>query len=457
MRNIIYKILRTFLILNIVFFIGGCKDSDDKGPVGSGNLELSFLPVNSNGKLAETEEPTSLVFSISTDNEEIIFDTKQIDLISFGDGYLTEPIPMETGNYVLLKFLVLNASDEVIYASPLEGSELDYLVDQPLPINFQISEDEITTLSPEVISAVSEPSEAFGYTVFGLNIVETFSFLVTALTFDEVDQDYDFVSADLSVSIEGDIIHSSDLLPGLNTVKLRDEESNNYTLTISKEGFENFESTFSSQELQLFFDSADYGPLVVILNTTPDQNTISLKPGSEVGKDAQVWSYDPDGTLDRGTNRQDIVAYEWTKDGSPTTKYGLIDFDLSMLEGLQIVEAKLILYHDPTSVDLIHSQLSGSNEMIIQRITSTWEEPVSWGSKPATTTANEILVPASTSDDQDYEIDVTGLVQDMVDDPDNSFGFQFKIATEQYYRSVGFASSDHPQAELHPELIITYQ
>lgn len=187
------------------------------------------------------------------------------------------------------------------------------------------------------------------------------------------------------------------------------------------------------------------------------EDTITLKPGAEVGKDAQVWSYDPEGQIDRGTNRQDIVAYEWTKDGAPTTKYGLIEFDLSSLTNAQIIDAELVLYHDPSSVDLIHSQLSGSNEIIVQRITSSWEEAVGWDARPSTTTSGEILVPASTSETQDYVIDVTNLVQDMVNDPQNSFGFQFKIATEDYYRSVGFASSDHPDAELHPELRITYQ
>jgi hypothetical protein len=187
------------------------------------------------------------------------------------------------------------------------------------------------------------------------------------------------------------------------------------------------------------------------------ENTLNLKPGSEKGKDAQVWSYDPQGALDRGTNRQDIVAYEWTKDGEATTKYGLIEFDLSSITTTQILEAKLLVYHDPTSADEIHSQLSGSNEIMVQRITSSWNENLGWNATPSTTSSGEIRIPASTSETQNYTIDVTNLVQNMVDDPENSFGFLFKIETKQFYRSVGFASSDHSNPDLHPELIVTYK
>lgn len=173
-------------------------------------------------------------------------------------------------------------------------------------------------------------------------------------------------------------------------------------------------------------------------------------------KDAQVWSWDPDGIADRGTTRRDIVAYEWTKNGVHTTKYGLIDFDLSQIPaGTEISNATLYLYHDPISVDLGHSQLSGSNAGRIERVTSDWEETVSWGIKPTSDDTKSVPVPASTSEDQDYAIDLTSLVQASVNDPENSFGYVLKINATSPYRSLVFASSEHPDASLHPRLVVT--
>ncbi len=195
--------------------------------------------------------------------------------------------------------------------------------------------------------------------------------------------------------------------------------------------------------------------LAVIIQSQGQNQTITNI--YDVSKDAQVWSYDAAGQLDRGTNRQDIVIYEWTKDGVPNTKYGLIDFDLSSIpENATIIEAKLMLFHDPTSLDDEHSQLSGSNEAIISRITSEWDETVFWNIAPTTSNINATDIPASSSGTQDYSIDVTNLTQDIINDKSNSYGYLIKMAIQEHYRSLVFASSEHPNPDLHPQLKITY-
>lgn len=49
------------------------------------------------------------------------------------------------------------------------------------------------------------------------------------------------------------------------------------------------------------------------------------------------------------------------------------------------------------------------------------------------------------------------MVQDMINDPENSHGILFKLTNEQYYRRMLFASSDNLDPKLHPELTITYE
>jgi hypothetical protein len=82
---------------------------------------------------------------------------------------------------------------------------------------------------------------------------------------------------------------------------------------------------------------------------------------------------------------------------------------------------------------------------------------VTWVNQPATTTQNQVTLPASTFSNQDYlNINVTSLVQDMIDNPLSSFGFMLQLQTEQFYRSLVFASSDHNNAFLHPKLNVCY-
>jgi len=191
---------------------------------------------------------------------------------------------------------------------------------------------------------------------------------------------------------------------------------------------------------------------------SPKTKEITLKPGAAEGKDAQVFSGDPEGNEDLGTNRRDLVANEWIQNSIPASKYILIDFDLSFLDTDAVVEkAELWLYHDEGSFDEGHSTQSGTNELIVERIISDWEESGSWNERPTTTGVNFSLVPSSQSETQNYSILVTRIVRDYVADPTGSYGFLLKMENSNPFRSVTFASSDHPDSNLHPELRITYR
>jgi hypothetical protein len=173
-------------------------------------------------------------------------------------------------------------------------------------------------------------------------------------------------------------------------------------------------------------------------------------------KDVQVWSNDPTGEVDRGTNRRDLVIYEWTAQGIPTTKYCLIEFDLSNIPiNSKIDSAFISFYYDSGSIDPGHSTEAGSNEFYIYRLLGEWEETVSWNDVPSYSESNKVLVAASNNSDQNYiDINVTDLVRDIIDGPDPNYGFLLKLRFTEYYRSVIIASSEHPNAELHPVLRI---
>ncbi|MCH2225734.1 MAG: DNRLRE domain-containing protein, partial [Crocinitomicaceae bacterium] len=158
-------------------------------------------------------------------------------------------------------------------------------------------------------------------------------------------------------------------------------------------------------------------------------------------------------------NSSSFLAHEWTWNGDPGRRKSLINFDLSIIPvGSTIIDARLDLYGYPDSPDNGHSSVSGSNESVLNRITSTWlEQTVTWNSQPSITTVNQVILSQSVSSGQDYiGINVTDMVQDMINDPLNSFGFMLSIVQPSYYRAMIFASSDHPNPLKHPRISITY-
>ncbi len=100
--------------------------------------------------------------------------------------------------------------------------------------------------------------------------------------------------------------------------------------------------------------------------------------------------------------------------------------------------------------------MSGSDAGWVERIISPWQESVTWNNQPSVTTANQVALPQDTNSHQDYTANVTALVQEMLNNPATSFGFRISLQTEQYYRALLFASSDHPNSNLHPKIGICY-
>jgi len=183
------------------------------------------------------------------------------------------------------------------------------------------------------------------------------------------------------------------------------------------------------------------------------QTTVTLQPGPSDGKDARVHSNVPD---NNSPNDDRFMAIAWTWSGTPGVGRTALEFDLSFIPvGAKITSAKLSLYSHPKNK---HSKRSGENSAWLQRITSSWQEnTLTWNNQPSTTTVNQVSLAASTSETQNYEnIDVSALVQDMVNDPSRGHGFMFRLKNEAYYRAMYFCTSDHSNPALRPKLVVTY-
>ncbi len=191
----------------------------------------------------------------------------------------------------------------------------------------------------------------------------------------------------------------------------------------------------------------------------PCTGQLVLQPDEVSGKDLHVSNYQPNQPGASTANWLTTAA--WTISGDPALWHTYIDFDWSVLPaGAQVLNATLDLYGVNTGGGgdfAAHSCLSGNNNSIIRRVTSAWDQTtMTWNTQPTTTSLNELAVPALCIPNQNISLNITALVQDMVDNPSTSFGFQLSLATEQYYRGLIFGSSEHPDPTKRPKLIVQY-
>ncbi len=186
------------------------------------------------------------------------------------------------------------------------------------------------------------------------------------------------------------------------------------------------------------------------------QTTITLQPDAVTGKDAILDSYAPSATH---ASHPELNSAAWTNGGVSDNQRSLLQFDLSSIPpGAVLLNATLNLYNNPNSTNgQLNGQHFGPNASVLQRVTAPWQEStVTWNNQPSTTNVNEAGVAASTNPNQDYAINVTQLFQDILANPVLNYGIMLKQQTETPYRCLLFASSNHPNAALHPMLQITY-
>lgn len=194
---------------------------------------------------------------------------------------------------------------------------------------------------------------------------------------------------------------------------------------------------------------------MILTNLVLFAQTYVLQPDGVDGKDSAIRSA---GMTDGAS--QSISVYTWGNGGILSLKRSVLEFDLDSFSlDMNLASAKLSLYYNPTDPYEGFDYHSGENSFFVERVTTDWEElDVNWDNQPSTTNVNRVAVSQSEVPDQDFlDIDVTHLVIDMLQDPDNSYGFMLKMQNEEDpYSAILLASSDHPDSSYHPKLELTF-
>jgi alpha-tubulin suppressor-like RCC1 family protein len=246
------KYLSSLLIL-LMFF--SCENSSEKEETSK--VQFSFS--NEVRSKASAADAKSIVISIEQSGTPV-YDKVNLTLFDFNGSMVTTPLALPVGNYSITEFFVLDSLDSVIFATPLEGSALANLVTDPLPIEFSVISNQTVTVNPQVISTESNNPSDFGFFGLGFGIVETFDFLVSVQIFEN--GAFTLATATIDVESDGHLDYSQTIPNTITTIKARDIAAAIYTVTISKDGYEDYQQYFTRDSLLTFAAS----PLTVVLN-----------------------------------------------------------------------------------------------------------------------------------------------------------------------------------------------
>src|SRR6187397_1181726 len=114
-----------------------CDPENEEAKPVKGSIEFSFVEKSaSGGRTKATATAFGVTIKDATGN--IIYNKKRLEILKFGNEYISVPLELKVGNYTLTEFFVVDENNKTISATPLEGSDLAYLVNDPAPISFSV-------------------------------------------------------------------------------------------------------------------------------------------------------------------------------------------------------------------------------------------------------------------------------------------------------------------------------
>lgn len=159
-----------FLAITAMLGWQGCTKTE----IQHGSIDFGMNPlVESALKSADVNHYNVIgaLVSITGEDGQVVYEKELLHFYTFGQSFVTEKLKLESGYYMLSEFLLVDSSMNVLWATPIEGSRLADLVEDPLPIEFVIEANTTTHLQPEVVWVGNNHPGDFGYVAFDVQFV----------------------------------------------------------------------------------------------------------------------------------------------------------------------------------------------------------------------------------------------------------------------------------------------
>jgi len=456
---------RLFIFLLVPFALTiatSCTKNDSPATKATGSALFSInlsseQPVAKNSSGDSLDVAWHLMISIEDLNGNAVMTDSLIPLYVFGTGFMSEKIELKTGQYNLIKFLVIDPSGSVIYASPLDGSPLSYLSKDPLPMKFSVDAGKVTSIIPEVLTVGTHTPSDFGYASFGVQIINPLEVYVICYLYNPLLMaPTTMTDATLSVTAADGWSYTFQLKAEVNHITIRGG-SDYYTLVVKKEGYDTQIYTFSGKELE---GTSQENPLGLKIPWGPQPKIITIQPGPDDGKDALISNLQPD------KNFGDSQYFEATFLTEPVltvmrSNRSLIAFNLDSLpKNAVISKVTLVLYFDlPVPMDSTYLVPDATGaykyKAAFQSIIEPWDEhKVTWNNQPATSELNQVFLYPFIRNANFIEIDVTGLFNNPSASVLPFYGLMFREYPDENFPGFRFVSGDYGVEGMRPRLVV---
>lgn len=234
------------LLLSSTLCLQQCTHENDDLHPGKVQFAVNLNSISSSGSRIATDLPagSSIIVSVKKSSGDDVLTYEKISLLKVGDQFISEPITLYPGNYRLTDFFVISEDSEVLLATPKEGSDMAYLVNDPLPVSFSIKNNQTENLNIQVVDVHTSLPEKFGYVSFNVQVVRLTQFALSVFAMDE--NGVALTSAEALIIFNRDTVKTYNVEPKVNQFVFDADQNAVFRLVVRKEGYKTYQKSFGS-------------------------------------------------------------------------------------------------------------------------------------------------------------------------------------------------------------------
>lgn len=168
MKNVVRRLSSVLLLMLVI--LSACKKDDVIRPVPGGGqnpgnkksnafrLVVDSLP----GTVAPVYGLYAMFSIINEDNDTVVSNKKMV--LSFNGKYQTDTLKLDSANYKVAKFQIVDETGRTNFVTPIEGSAKAGLVQKPLGVPFSLPKPVESKIALQVLPvALGEKASEYGY------------------------------------------------------------------------------------------------------------------------------------------------------------------------------------------------------------------------------------------------------------------------------------------------------
>jgi hypothetical protein len=227
--RLIWLVIPAFLLLSC---------SEDDGTLQKESVQFTFdlkQLADEGGRVRSANEIPSgarLLVSIKTNTDVPVLTYEEVELLRLGDAVISRPIELAPGSYKLTDFMLVDASDEILFATPRKNSAMAKYVGNPLDVSFKAAASSVKNIPMEVMDVSTSTPADFGYASFSINVVHPLQLGVFVAGTNGVS----LTSATAYIIKDNIVLQQFDLGARINYLSFKQDPAAAYKLKIVKKG-----------------------------------------------------------------------------------------------------------------------------------------------------------------------------------------------------------------------------